>query len=197
LEKALERDFVLYAFFLIAVLTGLRISELIGLQWDDVDFVNHVLIVKRAITSRRLETPKSHYLRSVDIAEDLEPVLERLLAYRKEQWLKNGAPVPEWISCNDEGNFINEFHFRDRKFYPLRRAAGVRAFRIHDLRHTYASLMLQNGEPSTHVKEQMGHHSIQLTVDTYGHRIPGSNRASANRLGRTILASGLDPAKNA
>lgn len=58
---------------------------------------------------------------------------------------------------------------------------------VCDLRHTYASLMLQNGESVTYLKEQMGHHSIQITVDTYGHLIPGANRAAADRLSAMIL----------
>lgn len=192
-EKAEEKDFVLYAFFLTAVLTGLRISEMIGLQWGDIDTVNHVLYVKRAVTHRRIETPKSHNLRTVDLSVDLEPVLEQLRTYRKEQWLKKGKPAPEWVFCNEEGNYLNEFLFRMRKFYPLIKAIKMRSFRIHDLRHTYASLMLQNGESVTYVKEQMGHHSIQITVDTYGHLIPGANRAAADRLSATILT----PAKAA
>jgi integrase len=71
--------------------------------------------------------------------------------------------------------------------YPLITAAKLRSFRIHDLRHTYASLMLQNGESVTYVKKQMGHHSIQITVDTYGHLVPGANSAAADRLSATIL----------
>jgi integrase len=128
---------------------------------------------------------------------DLVPVLEQLRTYRKAQWLKKGAPVPEWVFCNEEGNYLNEFIFRQRKFYPLRTAAKLRAFRLHDLRHTYASLMLQNGESPAYVKEQMGHSSIQVTVDTYGHLIPGANRAAADRLGRTILAPAKRAAQNA
>jgi integrase len=91
------------------------------------------------------------------------------------------------VFCNEEGNYLNEFLFRMRKFYPLVKAAKLRSFRIHDLRHSYASLMLQNGESVTYVKEQMGHHSIQITVDTYGHLIPGANRAAADRLGALVL----------
>ncbi len=66
-------------------------------------------------------------------------------------------------------------------------AAKVRRVRLHDLRHTYASLMLQQGESITYVKDQMGHHSIQITVDLYGHLIPGANRAAANRLESSLL----------
>jgi len=95
--------------------------------------------------------------------------------------------MPDWVFCNEEGNYVNQFLFRVRKFYPLIKASKVRSFRIHDLRHTYASLMLQNGESVTYVKERMGHHSIQITVDTYGHLIPGANRAAADRLGAIVL----------
>jgi integrase len=197
LSKAREKDFVLYAFFLTAVLTGLRISEMIGLQWGDWDPVNHVLYIKRAVTHRRIETPKSHNLRTVDVSDELQTALEQLRTFRKEQWLKKGQPVPEWVFCNDEGNYLNELLFRMRKFYPLITAAKLRKFRIHDLRHTYASLMLQNGESVTYVKEQMGHHSIQITVDTYGHLIPGANRAAADRLSATILTPAKAEAQTA
>ena len=60
--------------------------------------------------------------------------------------------------------------------------AELRRIRIHDLRHTFASLLLQHGESVVYVKEQLGHSSIQITVDTYGHLIPGANRAAVDRL---------------
>ena len=54
--------------------------------------------------------------------------------------------------------------------------------RLHDIRHTYASLLLSRGESPVYVKEQLGHSSIQMTVDVYGHLIPGSNRGAVNQL---------------
>ena len=54
--------------------------------------------------------------------------------------------------------------------------------RIHDLRHTYASLLIQQGESLAYVRDQLGHHSIKLTVDTYGHLAPGGNRAAVDKL---------------
>jgi len=60
--------------------------------------------------------------------------------------------------------------------------AGLRYIRVHDLRHTFASLLIQNGESLAYVKEQMGHHSITITVDTYGHLVPGGNKAAVDRL---------------
>ena len=65
---------------------------------------------------------------------------------------------------------------------PCLCSGGLRRIRIHDLRHTYASLLIQNGESLAYVKEQLGHHSIQMTVDVYGHLVPGSNRQAVDRL---------------
>ena len=58
----------------------------------------------------------------------------------------------------------------------------MRQIRLHDLRHTFASLLLQQGESIVYVKDQLGHASIQITVDTYGHLIPGANRGAVDRL---------------
>ncbi len=60
--------------------------------------------------------------------------------------------------------------------------AGIRKIRLHDLRHTFGSLLLQNGASIVYVKEQMGHSSIQVTVDIYGHLIPGANVCFVDRL---------------
>ena len=67
-------------------------------------------------------------------------------------------------------------------FKRMLQKAGLRQIQIHDLRHTFASLLLQQGESVVYVKEQLGHASIQITVDTYGHLIPGANRGAVDRL---------------
>lgn len=70
-----------------------------------------------------------------------------------------------------------------RYFQPALEAAGLRQFRFHDLRHTFGSLLIQDGAPLAYVKEQMGHHSsIQITVDTYGHLIARADIAWVDRL---------------
>jgi len=69
-----------------------------------------------------------------------------------------------------------------RYMQPALEKAGVRRFRLHDLRHTFGSLLIQDGASLTYVKEQMGHSSIQITVDTYGYLIPGADIAWVDRL---------------
>jgi integrase len=65
---------------------------------------------------------------------------------------------------------------------PVSMKAKLRHVRVHDLRHTFASLLIQNGESLAYVKDQLGHSSIAITVDLYGHLVPGSNRAAVDRL---------------
>jgi hypothetical protein len=93
--------------------------------------------------------------------------------------------MPQWVFCNVNGGLIDPDHLRNRVFYGLLKAAGLRRLRFHDLRHTFASLLLQQGESPVYVKEQMGHSSIQVTVDLYGHLIPGGNKQAVDRLDST------------
>jgi integrase len=67
-------------------------------------------------------------------------------------------------------------------FFLALKHAKLRRIRFHDMRHTFASWLIANGESLVYVKEQLGHHSIQITVDTYGHLIPGANRKAVNAL---------------
>jgi len=67
---------------------------------------------------------------------------------------------------------------------------GLRKIRIHDLRHAFASLLLQHGESIVYVKEQLGHASIQITVTTYGHLIPGASRAAVDKLDAPVSVAG-------
>jgi integrase len=90
--------------------------------------------------------------------------------------------VPVWVFMNGACQPMDPDSFRGRVWYKLLAKAGLRHIRIHDLRHTFASLLIQNGESLAYVKEQMGHSSIKITVDTYGHLMPGGNKAAVDKL---------------
>ena len=85
-------------------------------------------------------------------------------------------------SGDREGNPIDMHNVKNRHFYRCLKLAGLRRLRFHDLRHTFASLLIQNGESLAYVRDQLGHSSIKLTVDVYGHLVPGANRKAVNRL---------------
>ena len=68
---------------------------------------------------------------------------------------------------------------------PLVKRAAVRYRKPHALRHAFASLLIQKGESLAYVRDQMGHHSITITVDTYGHLVPGANKPAVDKLDNT------------
>ena len=80
------------------------------------------------------------------------------------------------------GTVIKPDNIVPRYMEPALAKAGLRRFRFHDLRHTFGSLLIQDGASLTYVKEQMGHSSIQITVDTYGHLVAGADIAWVDRL---------------
>ena len=88
-----------------------------------------------------------------------------------------------------------EQNYMRRVFKRILGKAGLRDIRFHDIRHTFASLLLSDGASPVYVKEQLGHSSIQMTVDIYGHLIPSSNREIVNRLDTQQSATPPQPAQ--
>ncbi len=172
-----------YPLFLCAVRTGLRLGELLALQWGDLDWHGRFIEVQRNYTHWQLTTPKGGENRRVDMSRELGEVLKD---WQMEQQIEAAArgweERPPWVFTSEVGGLLHPNNLRDRVFYGLLRKAGLRKVRFHDLRHTFASLLLQQGESLVYVKEQMGHSSIQVTVDLYGHLIPGGNKQAVDRL---------------
>ena len=177
---------------LCAFRTGMRLGELLGLAWQDIDFDAGTIEVRRAYSHGHWSTPKSHRSRYIDLSNQLRITLQahrKTLLARFSGRLKR-VPVPDGLITtavhlvfpSRDGGALDGDNFRRRVFYPLLEKADVPKIRFHDIRHTFASLLLQQGEPLHYVKEQMGHASIQTTVDVYGHLVPGSNRNAVNRL---------------
>ena len=115
------------------------------------------------------------------MSAQLTTALREWRAVQQERWLKKGEDMPPWVFPSRTGTALEERNIR-HVFERMLTKAGLRHIRIHDLRHTFASLLLQQGESVVYVKEQLGHGSIQITVDTYGHPIPGANRGAVDRL---------------
>lgn len=150
--------------------------------------------MKRNLVDGHVTTPKSGKGRRVDLSAQLREALEALRVERKRETLRRGwRDVPAWVFANDQGNLVDPDNFRHRVWPKFLEKAGFRQIRIHDLRHTYASLLIQNGESLAYVQEQMGHHSIRVTVDTYGHLVPGGNRAAVDRLDDPTDATDRNP----
>jgi integrase len=183
-----------YALVLLLVRAGLRIGEALALCWDDIDFNGRFAEVRQTWSNGRLATTKGNRRRRVDLSLHLTETLKTLLVERKKETLKNGwGEVPEWVFISHHGTRLFRWNFYERVWKKLLRKAGLRYIRIHDLRHTFASLLIQNGAPLAYVKEQLGHSSIQITVDTYGHLVPGGNRSEVDRLDDPLPATIRNP----
>jgi integrase len=167
--------------------TGLRLGEKKALEWGDLDFKGEFIQVRRAFVERRLTTPKSGKSRRVDMSPQLAECLNALkVDHKKETLAKGRREVTELVFVDSKGGILDNGNLRGRVFYKALTLAGLRRIRIQDLRHTSASLLIQNGESLAHVRDQLGHHSIKITVDIYGHLEAGPNRQAVARLGDDI-----------
>ncbi len=183
-----------YPLILLFVRTGMRVGEAFALQWGDIDFHGRFAEVRRTFSRGRLSTPKSNKSRRIDLSLQLTETLKALLVERKKETLRHGwGELPPWVFVNQGPVPIQRPNFAGRVWPKLLAKAGLRHIRIHDLRHTYASLLIQNGESLAYVKDQLGHQSIQLTVDTYGHLVPGGNRQAVDRLDDPLPATNRNP----
>jgi integrase len=141
------------------------------------------LVAKRRATALTREMEKSP-------EERRKP--EEVVATVMEDWL---FTTPEIIAKRAKrksparkprgGTRLDPSNLR-KVFWSVLSKAELRRVRFHDLRHTFASLLIQQGESLAYVKDQLGHHSIQITVDTYGHLVPGGNRRAVDRLAEDV-----------
>ena len=171
-----------YPMFLALARTGIRFGECLGLQWKDIDFENRFINIERGLSKGKIETPKSGQSRKVDMSLQLTDVLKRLQHQRKVETLKNGwSSMPDWVFVACDGSPYHESYPR-RIFYKAIKKARLRKIRVHDLRHTYATLRITKGDNVADVSKQLGHHSVKFTMDIYYHWIPGGNKNEVDGL---------------
>ena len=195
-----------FPFFLAALRAGLRKGELIALKWGDIQFgesaedPNRYILVHRNWAHGRFTTPKSRKSRRVDLSKQLRATLIEVRDTRLLAAMMAGKPgiADELVFPSQAGTVIKPDNIAPRYMEPALGKAGLRHFRFHDLRHTFGSLLIQDGASLAYVKEQMGHSSIQITVDTYGHLIPGADIVWVDRLdSKTTAQQNATPAQQA
>jgi len=158
--------------------TGLRTSELVALEWQDIDFEKGVIHVQRAKTqyANQPETTKTKSgTREVKI---LPPALDALNAQRSHTALKC-AQV--FINPITDKPFDGDQAIRKSIWKPALKKANVTYRRPYQTRHTYASMMLSAGEPLAWVSKQLGHSNVLMTAQVYATYIPDSQPDAGNR----------------
>lgn len=173
--------------------TGLRRSELLGLQWDDVDLDAATLSINRGLVSIGYDLHESRgKTNNSRRAIDLDPTTVGVLAaWKKWQQAKRtavGIQSENWVFADVQGNPIHP-HSISQAFERIVARAGIPKVRLHDVRHTHGTLLIKAGVPVKVVSERLGHGNPAFTIDTYQHVLPGM-QAEAARIFEGLIAAG-------
>jgi integrase len=178
------------ALFVLAISTGMRVGELLGLRWSDFDADAGTLRVERTLSAAKsgpaFTTPKSGKGRNVKLPAIATAALkahrarqneERLAANTGDGWQDLGLIFPA-----RNGGPLGRTNLTRNNLAPLLKRAGLPNIRFHDLRHTAATLLLSQGVHPKLVQELLGHSSVAMTIDRYSHILPGMGDATANAI---------------
>ena len=174
-----------YTLFLTAVMTGMRRGELLALKWGDIDWNSGQISVRRSIHRGEFVKPKSrNSIRRIAIS----PVLRQALEQHRLTVMKLDIDL---VFANDNGLPLDPDNLIKREFHPALDRAGLRRIRFHDLRHSYASLLISQGENIKFIQSQLGHASAKTTLDRYGHLMPNLENDAARRLDKTVFGNSV------
>lgn len=183
------------ALFTVAIAVGLRLGEALGVSWDDIDLEAKTLRVCRALQRvdgvlTFVEPKSARSRRTIRLPVTAVDVLRQHRAQQNRERLLAGS---RWIDkklvfTSTIGTPLDERNVR-RAFRGICNAAGTPVIRIHDLRHTCATLLLVQGVPARVVMEILGHSQIALTLDTYSHVLPALGREAADRMDAVLTGT--------
>ncbi len=161
------------ALYVLAVTTGMRQGELLGLKWDDVDLDEGTLRVRRTLWAGETTTPKTA---KANRSISLTGIARKALRDHCER-----GEGGEWIFSTSSGTPPDCHNLINRSWWPLLNKAELPRMPFHNLRHTCATLLLSKGVHPKFVQELLGHADISTTMNTYSHVIPsmGGKTASA------------------
>jgi integrase len=165
---AAARDALTFPLFAVMVKTGLRLGEALGVQWGDLDLEAREAKITRAWGHMRAEhSPKSGHGRTIDLSPGVVALLRSHKTRLAERALAEGREFSAWVFPSPQGRpWTHEVVRRD--FGRAIRRAGLQHFSPHDLRHTYASMLIADGVSLAYVQSQLGHAKITMTADLYG-----------------------------
>jgi integrase len=176
----------LEALFVLAIHTGLRQGELLGLKWEDVDLEDGTLRVRRTLATAKggpvLMAPKTKSSRrSVKLTQG---AMDALRSHLKGQLQEIDRAGPLWqenglVFASEIGEFLDRRYLTSRRFKALLKRAQLPEIRFHDLRHTCATLLLSSNVNPKIVSEMLGHATIAITLDTYSHVLPNMRDQAA------------------
>ena len=185
----LTRDDEWAELWLLLATTGMRRGEALGLRWADADLRTRVISIRQTIVlvghRPHIAEPKSARSRRVI-------VLDTLTAEALERLRPNATPR-DFVFRAADGEPVHPAAV-SRRFRDIVDGSPLPRIRLHDLRHTYATLALQSGVHPKIVSERLGHSTIALTLDVYSHALPTLQQEAADRVADLIFGDGTYPA---
>jgi integrase len=166
-----------------ALATGARQGEIIALRWADVDLRAGTASIKAAISGERRKGPKTH---GGERMLHLPPHVVVLLKQLRDRQRVVDLAGDDSVFPGETGGLLSGWNLVMRHMRPIMLKAKVPAIRFHDLRHTFATLMLRNGVPVKDVAYMLGHSDAATTIRFYAHAIPSTHRAHAAVMGRLL-----------
>lgn len=172
--------------------TGLRRGEILGLRWRDVDLVGGTVhVVETQVVTAggvKTETPKT---RAGNRTNAIDPETVRELALLKNRQESALGIVPDLVATRLDGKPFHPQTFT-RTFQATAKASGLPVMRLHDARHTSATMALQLGVPVNVVSGRLGHEKVSTTLDVYAAYLPTSDRLAADAIARALGSSSPD-----
>jgi integrase len=177
------------ALYILAISTGMRQGELLALRWANVDLDHGTAQIRGSLQRTKdglqISEPKtSRSRRQVALNRSSVEALRRHLIRQNAERLYQGA---KWLDsdlvfANQVGRGIEATNLVRKSFKPLLAKAGLRPMRFHDLRHTAATLLLQEGIHPKVVSDMLGHSQIAVTLDLYSHVTPTMHRQASDAM---------------
>jgi integrase len=185
----------LYAAFYLAVTSGIRRGELLALRWSDISFSDATMNIQRTVNRIKVfDDDEPHYklvegspksdksIRILPILPDILDALKKHKSRQKQEILKcDDYKYNNLVFCNTNGTPLNPRNFA-KHFYNVLSRNDITKINFHALRHTYATVGLQNGIELKVMQELLGHSSLSVTADTYTHVVLDQKKTEINKL---------------
>ncbi|MGG3758296.1 site-specific integrase [Bacillus anthracis] len=183
-----------YIAFLLALTTGMRQGEILGLRWKDVDFENGCVRITQTLSSDGKDllpyTKTKSGSRTIDLPEETVTALKMHWLFIREEREKNHFYKNlDLVVCTEFGTPTHKSNIR-RVFKSIIEKADIPKIRFHDMRHTHATLLLLQGVNPKIVSERLGHADVRITLDTYSHLLPSMQRDTAIKFGKMLFDEG-------
>ncbi|MDM5223005.1 site-specific integrase [Peribacillus sp. NJ11] len=176
--------------FLLSIFTGMRQGEILGLRWKDIDFEAQIIFVRQTLTQNaeiKAGAKNEASVRSIYIPSKLvdELRIQRKLIIEEKLLLGSSYHDFDLVICTKSGKPMIPRNFR-KEFYNLTEKIGLPKIRFHDLRHTHATILIQQNVNVKLISERLGHADIETTLNTYSHVLPDMQKSVSEKLDKII-----------